>query len=152
MCQPTVPDQARVPVKDEAALPDAGEKSFSCRTPIRGKRTACDGNVSGAADSAGSLLLVGPINPASRLGAAEKGVIILIYLDLALAALGRALTRADLRTAILQGAVEDVRSKIMTVVAIMAGLVPILRSTGSGSEAMRRVAAPMVGAWCLRPC
>ncbi len=84
--------------------------------------------------------------------AAETGVIMLIYLDHALEAVraerareGHALTRADLRAAIMEGAVERVRPKMMTVVAIMAGLVPILWSTGSGSEVMRRIAAPMVG-------
>ena len=76
----------------------------------------------------------------------------LIYLDHALDAVraerareGRALTRADLHAAIMEGAVERVRPKMMTVVAIMAGLVPILWSTGTGSEVMRRIAAPMVG-------
>lgn len=84
--------------------------------------------------------------------AAETGVIMLIYLDHALdavraerAAQGRALTRADLDAAIMEGAVERVRPKMMTVTAIMAGLVPILWSTGTGSEVMRRIAAPMVG-------
>lgn len=84
--------------------------------------------------------------------AAETGVIMLIYLDHALDAVraerakeGRALTRADLDAAIMEGAVERVRPKMMTVVAIMAGLVPILWSTGTGSEVMRRIAAPMVG-------
>ena len=84
--------------------------------------------------------------------AAETGVIMLIYLDHALAAVtaervaqGRTLTRVDLNAAIMEGAVERVRPKMMTVVAIMAGLVPILWSTGTGSEVMRRIAAPMVG-------
>jgi len=84
--------------------------------------------------------------------AAETGVIMLIYLDHALDAVraerakeGRVLTRADLNAAIMEGAVERVRPKMMTVVAIMAGLVPILWSTGTGSEVMRRIAAPMVG-------
>ncbi len=84
--------------------------------------------------------------------AAETGVIMLIYLDHALEAVraerasqDRALTRDDLRAAIMEGAVERVRPKMMTVVAIMAGLVPILWSTGTGSEVMRRIAAPMVG-------
>ena len=45
----------------------------------------------------------------------------------------------------MEGAVERVRPKMMTVVAIMAGLLPIMWSTGSGSEVMRRIAAPMVG-------
>jgi Cu(I)/Ag(I) efflux system membrane protein CusA/SilA len=84
--------------------------------------------------------------------AAETGVVMLIYLDQALAEIrqqrlveGVTLSRADLRRAIIAGAVERVRPKMMTVVAIMAGLVPILWSTGSGSEVMRRIAVPMVG-------
>jgi Cu(I)/Ag(I) efflux system membrane protein CusA/SilA len=84
--------------------------------------------------------------------AAETGVVMLIYLDQALkegqrhcAAAGRAFTRADLHAAIVAGAVERVRPKMMTVVAIMAGLLPILWSTGAGSEVMRRIAVPMIG-------
>ncbi|TXH38898.1 MAG: efflux RND transporter permease subunit [Rhodospirillaceae bacterium] len=84
--------------------------------------------------------------------AAETGVVMLIYLDHALAEIrdqrereGRSLSAADLRKAIMTGAVERVRPKMMTVVAIMAGLVPILWSTGTGSEVMRRIAVPMVG-------
>ncbi|MEA1832001.1 CusA/CzcA family heavy metal efflux RND transporter [Methylobacterium durans] len=84
--------------------------------------------------------------------AAETGVVMLVYLDHALDEIrsrramdGRPLTRADLREAIMFGAVERVRPKMMTVVAIMAGLVPILWSTGSGSEIMQRIAVPMIG-------
>ena len=84
--------------------------------------------------------------------AAETGVIMLIYLDHALTEIrqqrlleGAALTREDLQQAIMHGAVERVRPKMMTVVAIMAGLLPILWSTGTGSEVMRRIAVPMVG-------
>ncbi|MEO5348370.1 MAG: efflux RND transporter permease subunit [Magnetococcus sp. YQC-3] len=84
--------------------------------------------------------------------AAETGVVMLIYLDHALKertarreAEGTALTRDDLYEAIMEGAVERVRPKMMTVVAIMAGLLPIMWSTGTGSEVMRRIAAPMVG-------
>jgi Cu(I)/Ag(I) efflux system membrane protein CusA/SilA len=84
--------------------------------------------------------------------AAETGVIMLIYLDHAWAEIRRACaaearepTRDDLARAIMVGAVERVRPKIMTVVAIMAGLLPILWSTGTGSEVMRRIAVPMVG-------
>ena len=84
--------------------------------------------------------------------AAETGVIMLIYLDHAWEeqhagawASGRAPTVADLHRAIMVGAVERVRPKIMTVVAIMAGLVPILWSTGTGSEIMQRIAVPMIG-------
>ena len=84
--------------------------------------------------------------------AAETGVIMLIYLDHALTALrrqreaeGQPLTVSDIYAAVMEGAVERVRPKMMTVVAIMAGLLPILWSTGTGSEVMRRIAAPMVG-------
>ncbi len=84
--------------------------------------------------------------------AAETGVIMLIYLDHALkdvrercVAAGRAFTRTDLHAAIMEGAVERVRPKMMTVAAIMAGLVPILWSTGAGSEVMQRIAVPMIG-------
>ena len=84
--------------------------------------------------------------------AAETGVVMLIYLDHALAdrraravAEGRALSRGDLLDAIMHGAVERVRPKIMTVVAIIAGLLPILWSHGAGSEVMQRIAVPMIG-------
>jgi Cu(I)/Ag(I) efflux system membrane protein CusA/SilA len=50
-----------------------------------------------------------------------------------------------LRAAIIAGAVERVRPKMMTVTAIMAGLLPILWSTGTGSEVMQRIAVPMIG-------
>ncbi len=76
----------------------------------------------------------------------------LIYLDQAMnevraarVAQGRIFTRRDLYHAIMLGAVERVRPKMMTVVAIMAGLVPILWSTGAGSEVMQRIAVPMIG-------
>ncbi|MEO5816357.1 MAG: CusA/CzcA family heavy metal efflux RND transporter [Gemmatimonadaceae bacterium] len=80
--------------------------------------------------------------------AAETGVIMLIYLDHAYAARG---ARGELRdvgdidAAIETGAVERVRPKIMTVMAIMAGLVPILWSQGTGADVLKRIAAPMVG-------
>jgi Cu(I)/Ag(I) efflux system membrane protein CusA/SilA len=84
--------------------------------------------------------------------AAETGVIMLIYLDHALeehrkraAVEGRELTCDDLYAAIMEGAVERVRPKMMTVVAIMAGLLPILWSHGAGSEVMQRIAVPMIG-------
>jgi len=84
--------------------------------------------------------------------AAETGVIMLIYLQHALAdakarvaAEGRPFTRADLHAAIMDGAVERVRPKMMTVAAIMAGLLPILWSHGVGSEVMQRIATPMIG-------
>lgn len=56
-----------------------------------------------------------------------------------------AFAQEDLKRAIMVGAVERVRPKMMTVVAIMAGLLPILWSTGSGSEVMQRIAVPMIG-------
>ena len=55
------------------------------------------------------------------------------------------LTRGDIYDAIMEGAVERVRPKMMTVVAIMAGLLPIMWSTGTGSEIMQRIAVPMIG-------
>src|SRR5258707_10957148 len=58
---------------------------------------------------------------------------------------GKTFTRTDLNTAIMLGAVERVRPKMMTVVAIMAGLIPIMWSTGTGSEVMQRIAVPMIG-------
>jgi Cu(I)/Ag(I) efflux system membrane protein CusA/SilA len=84
--------------------------------------------------------------------AAETGVVMLIYLDQAWRdvaskrnAEGRPPSVSDLYAAVMHGAVERVRPKMMTVVAIMAGLLPIMWSTGAGSEVMRRIAAPMVG-------
>jgi Cu(I)/Ag(I) efflux system membrane protein CusA/SilA len=84
--------------------------------------------------------------------AAETGVVMLIYLNHALeevkaerAAAGLAFTQEDLHRAIMHGAVERVRPKMMTVVAIMAGLLPIMWSTGTGSEIMQRIAVPMIG-------
>jgi copper/silver efflux system protein len=55
------------------------------------------------------------------------------------------LTRTDIYMAIMEGAVERVRPKMMTVVAIMAGLLPIMWSSGTGSEIMQRIAVPMIG-------
>ena len=84
--------------------------------------------------------------------AAETGVIMLIYLDHAWEAVkakcredGRQPGVAELYEAVMEGAVERVRPKMMTVVAIMAGLLPIMWGTGTGSEVMSRIAAPMVG-------
>jgi len=84
--------------------------------------------------------------------AAETGVVMLIYLDHALNEIkarreveGKSLAPTDLYAAVMEGAVERVRPKMMTVVAIMASLLPILWSSGTGSEVMSRIAAPMVG-------
>ena len=84
--------------------------------------------------------------------AAETGVVMLIYLDSAMKELraervaeGRAFTGDDLYAAIMTGAVERVRPKMMTVCAIMAGLLPIMWSHGTGAEVMQRIAVPMIG-------
>ena len=84
--------------------------------------------------------------------AAETGVVMLIYLDHAWESArlrsreeGREPGVNDLYAAVMEGAVERVRPKMMTVVAIMAGLLPIMWGTGTGSEVMSRIAAPMVG-------
>jgi copper/silver efflux system protein len=81
--------------------------------------------------------------------AAETGVVMLIYLNHAWeevrAKAGHTPTQKDLYDAIMLGAVERVRPKMMTVVAIMAGLLPIMWSTGTGPEIMQRIAVPMIG-------
>jgi copper/silver efflux system protein len=79
---------------------------------------------------------------------AETGVVMLLYLDIAYQRWkdeGRMLTRGDLHQAIQYGAVQRIRPKVMTVVTIIAGLLPIMWSTGAGSDVMKRIAAPMVG-------
>ena len=79
--------------------------------------------------------------------AAETGVVMLIYLDLAWKErmmTGRATVR-ELYNAIMHGAVERVRPKMMTVTAIIGGLLPILWGHGTGASVMKRIAAPMVG-------
>ncbi len=84
--------------------------------------------------------------------AVEIGVLMLVYLNQALerskdSALRerRSLTKADIRIAVIDGALKRVRPIIMTVSAIIAGLLPIMLGGGTGSEVMRRIAAPMVG-------
>jgi Cu(I)/Ag(I) efflux system membrane protein CusA/SilA len=79
---------------------------------------------------------------------AETGVVMLLYLDLAYAQWkkeGRLKTARDLKDAVFHGAVKRIRPKIMTVSVILAGLVPIMYSTGAGSDVMKRIAAPMIG-------
>ena len=79
--------------------------------------------------------------------AAETGVVMLIYLDhawKARAAGGRHSIR-DLYDAVMEGGAERVRPKMMTVTAIMGGLLPILWGGGAGASVMKRIAAPMVG-------
>jgi Cu(I)/Ag(I) efflux system membrane protein CusA/SilA len=79
---------------------------------------------------------------------AETGVFMLLYLDLAYEQAkreGRLRNLADLREAILQGAVKRLRPKFMTVAAAFLGLVPIMWATGTGSDVMKHIAAPMIG-------
>ncbi|UCC48205.1 MAG: efflux RND transporter permease subunit [Gemmatimonadota bacterium] len=80
--------------------------------------------------------------------AAETGVVMLIYLDEAFhrrCVEGRMRDVSDVAAAVREGAVERLRPKVMTVTAIMAGLAPILWSSGTGADVMKRIAAPMVG-------
>jgi Cu(I)/Ag(I) efflux system membrane protein CusA/SilA len=80
--------------------------------------------------------------------AAEFGVVMLLYLDNAIARfhqIGRMNTRADLHEAIVEGALLRIRPKIMTVSVIIAGLLPILFSQGTGADVMKPIAAPLVG-------
>ena len=86
--------------------------------------------------------------------AAEFGVIMLLYLDNALdrrRQAGRLNNRHDLKGAIMEGAVLRVRPKAMTVAVIIAGLLPIMLSEGTGSEVMQRIAAPMIGGMITAP-
>lgn len=79
---------------------------------------------------------------------AETGVVMLLYLDLAYEQWkkeGRLNSTNDLKDAIMHGAVKRIRPKIMTVSVILAGLIPIMFSHGTGADVMKRIAAPMVG-------
>ena len=79
---------------------------------------------------------------------AETGVVMLLYLDIAYdnwRSKGRMETYAHLAEAVDHGAVQRIRPKMMTVMAILVSLVPILWATGTGADVMRRIAAPMVG-------
>jgi len=84
--------------------------------------------------------------------AAETGVVMIMYLEHAWAERqrratveGRSPTRTDLREAIVEGALLRLRPKLMTVITVIVGLLPIMWGSGTGSEVMRRIAAPMVG-------
>jgi len=81
--------------------------------------------------------------------AAETGVVMLVFLLNSYKELqqqlGQQMSLKELHSSIIEGAVNRVRPKIMTVSAIMAGLLPIMLSDGTGSEVMRRIAAPMLG-------
>jgi Cu(I)/Ag(I) efflux system membrane protein CusA/SilA len=79
---------------------------------------------------------------------AATGVFMLLYLDLAYEQAkndGRLRSLAELREAILQGAVKRLRPKFMTVATMFLGLVPIMWATGTGSDVMQRIAAPLIG-------
>lgn len=79
---------------------------------------------------------------------AETGVVMLLYLELAYEKWrkeGRLNTVKDLKEAIMYGAVKRIRPKIMTVSVILAGLIPIMFSHGTGADVMKRIAAPMIG-------
>jgi Cu(I)/Ag(I) efflux system membrane protein CusA/SilA len=79
---------------------------------------------------------------------AEIGVVMLVYLDEAYewrAREGRMATAQDLREAILEGATQRVRPVMMTVAAIIGELLPIMWTTGTGADVMKRIAAPMIG-------
>lgn len=86
--------------------------------------------------------------------AAEFGVVMLVYLENSLAShreQNRLNTLFDLKQAIMEGAVMRVRPKAMTVAVIVAGLIPIMAGTGTGSEVMQRIAAPMIGGMITAP-
>jgi copper/silver efflux system protein len=79
---------------------------------------------------------------------AETGIVMLLYLDLSYNRWrqeGRINTLRDIEDAVMEGAVKRIRPKIMTVSVILAGLVPIMFSSGTGADVMKRIAAPMVG-------
>jgi Cu(I)/Ag(I) efflux system membrane protein CusA/SilA len=79
---------------------------------------------------------------------AETGVFMMLYLDLAYnnaRAEGRLRSLRDLQGAIMHGAVKRIRPKFMTVATMFMGLVPIMWSTGTGADVMKRIAAPMIG-------
>lgn len=82
----------------------------------------------------------------------EIGVLMLVYLNQAYCRFsdaakreGRDLTVDDIKRAVLEGAGQRVRPIVMTVAAIVVGLIPIMFGTGTGSEVMQRIAGPMIG-------
>ena len=86
--------------------------------------------------------------------AAEFGVVMLVYLDNAIDShreQGRLNNDDDLKAAIMEGAVQRVRPKAMTVAVVVAGLLPIMLSEGTGSEVMQRIAAPVIGGMITAP-
>jgi len=86
--------------------------------------------------------------------AAEFGVVMLLYLDQAIEEFrkeGRLTSRKDLQQAIVQGALLRIRPKVMTVSVIVAGLIPVMISSGTGADVMKRIAAPLVGGMVTAP-
>jgi Cu(I)/Ag(I) efflux system membrane protein CusA/SilA len=86
--------------------------------------------------------------------AAEFGVVMLLYLDQAIEEFrrdGRLNSRQDLERAVVQGALLRIRPKIMTVSVIVAGLIPVMVSSGTGADVMKRIAAPLVGGMISAP-
>jgi len=81
--------------------------------------------------------------------AAETAIVMIVYLQESVthmkAKMGESFDRVHLREAIFEGAVQRLRPKLMTVFAILAGLLPIMHTQGVGSEVMQRIAAPMIG-------
>jgi Cu(I)/Ag(I) efflux system membrane protein CusA/SilA len=80
--------------------------------------------------------------------AVETGVVMVVYLHESLdkrISLGRELTEADIHEAAIEGAVQRLRPKLMTVFAVLASLIPILWASGIGADVMKPIAAPMVG-------
>lgn len=86
--------------------------------------------------------------------AAEFGVVMLLYLDHAIAELresGQPVNHQNLKLAIVQGALLRIRPKMMTVSVIVAGLIPVMVSSGTGADVMKRIAAPLVGGMITAP-
>ena len=123
-----------------------GRRRRSCCWRCRSRRSA----PSGSSTSLGYNMSVGVwVGLIALLGVdAETGVFMLLYLDLAYAEAkreGRLRNLAELREAIMDGAVRRLRPKFMTVATMAIGLLPIMWSTGTGSDVMKRIAAPMIG-------
>ena len=83
--------------------------------------------------------------------AVEFGVVMLLYIDQALATRSGPLTKAIIREAIIEGALNRIRPKMMTVAVIIAGLLPIMFSNSDGADTMKRIAAPLVGGMLSAP-
>ncbi|HUW29645.1 MAG TPA: CusA/CzcA family heavy metal efflux RND transporter [Sulfuriferula sp.] len=83
--------------------------------------------------------------------ATEFGVVMLLYIDQALAALPAPVTVVTIRDAVIEGALTRIRPKMMTVAVIVAGLLPIMLSQGDGADMMKRIAAPLVGGMLSTP-